>query len=259
MPPIPIDAPSRKLTARRVPISVVLVLILSTSVPVATVTALLLTTRSDVVSVVAGVIAGIPSGVFVAWAVYSLQKVQLSVDIVQKATRGNRGAYWVHLRVTNSSPGILGGGTATGVRATLVLDDKPDVTYLMKWDSRPDPIEVQVTSPSSIAVLPNPHLYDISSTETIRGRPKTLGIVFKLPGESNAWIHEPMTFERTDWKVPACRLGPGRHLFSVTLEHDSGEAGPFRFILENQESTEPDTIRLLPDWVHDNPTARNGP
>ncbi|HEV2450220.1 MAG TPA: hypothetical protein VGU43_07445 [Thermoplasmata archaeon] len=243
---LPLDGPARFDAPIRkgVPLAVVVVLAFTLAIPIAVV----LAAPGQSLPVLAGVLSGIPAGVLVAWVIYALQVPQLGVVVDPIPTAGNRDTWWLHFLVSNHSVGFLGAGAATGVQAILTMPDRPQLVFHLKWDSKPDPLEYHLAPGGQLAQLPNPHLYDLVGTETVRGRPKGIGALFKFQGFKDAWIHEPSTFDNVDWRNPYARLEPGKHRLAITLEHDTGSAGPFRFTVVNEDSVDKKSIRIVPGW-----------
>jgi hypothetical protein len=201
------------------------------------------------VSVVAGVLAGIPAGVLVSWLVYRLQRPQFVIEPIPGGTVGAKRTYWVHFRVRNVGGGFLGGGTAHGVECRLVIWENPisadaqtrgfvdNRGFRLKWDSRPDPLQqhvVGLTPDGGLATVSTPDLMaiDEAATVTIRpGRNKTVGAAFKMKGDSNAYVHQPEGFLLADWKNPDCRFPPGRYAIELVVESEETDAASFPFEL----------------------------
>ena len=200
-------------------------------------------------SVVVGVLAGIPAGVLVSWLVYRLQRPLFVVEPIPGGTVGAKRTYWVHFRVRNNGGGFLGGGTAHGVECRLAIWENPlsadywtrgfidNRGFRLKWDSRPDPLQqhvVGMTQDGGLATVSTPDLMaiDEAASETIRpGRSKTVGAAFKMQGDPNAYVHQPEGFLLPDWKNPDCRFPPGRYAIELVVESEETDPVSFPFEL----------------------------
>lgn len=228
------------------------VVLLTIALPVAVVCAYPLSS----VSVVVGVLAGIPAGVLVSWLVYRLQRPILVVEAIPGGTVGAKRSYWVHFKVRNLRGGFLGGGAAHGVETSLVIWENPlpmDVEsrryvdnrgFRLKWDSRPDPLQQHVVGigpGGGVATVTTPDLLamDSAASETIRpGKGKTVGVVFKMQGDPNAYVHRPEGFLAPDWKNPECRFPPGRYAVEIVVEAEETDPATFPFELVCSDSTD---------------------
>lgn len=210
---------------------------------------------SSSASVVAGVLAGIPAGVLVSWLVYRLQRPELMVEAIPGGTVGAKRTYWVHFRVRNVGGGFLGGGTAHGVECNLVIWENPiskdseaggyldNRGFRLKWDTRQDPIRqhvVGIAPGGGVAMVSTPDLFamDEAASETVRpGRSKTVGAVFKMNGDANAYVHRPEGFLLPDWKDPECKFPPGRYAIEIVVESEETDRVTVPFELVCSSST----------------------
>jgi hypothetical protein len=192
------------------------------------------------------IISGIAISFLVVVLLYKLQRPKLAVFLAEDRYDGLSDAYYVHLKVKNTSRPVLGGGTAMNCRARITLEDGR--FFFTKWATRANPIRTELVGVGSelkVARIVEPVYIDQARYEYIPpGDEKLVDVAVRFKGESDCYIHEPENFTDPNYRPQRNRLAPGVHPFAVVLEYDGGRSEGFRFRIMNREGDNPSLLSL---------------
>lgn len=206
---------------------------------------------------VLAILASVPGSLITATMIYLFQKPDFEVAGTAFVTEGHKPgeditavtAWWVHLNIRNTSRGLLGGGTASGVSCRLVFKDA-NRTFRTKWEAKDNPLG------SAIRLLPNGTAQQILYPDRFRiptvrqevlaaGESKSLDIAVKWRGDPNVYIWDPIVFERLDYTDPRLRFdGAKPHAFELYAEWAGESRSLGEFVLESRPGDGPETISV---------------
>lgn len=208
--------------------------------------------------VVVSLTTGVAVTLFTAYVVYLLQYPSFEAKAMPGETTGRipgsrpdvATTRWVHVLVRNRSPGFLGGGTASGVGGVVVIErNGKKQSFMTKWERQRNPLalsQVVVAGNSVINVSYDSAQVEAAKRETLDpGDSKSLDIAFKTLGDPRCFISVPENFQYPDLKNPQAALDPGDHPFELFIDYRHTRKRVGRFVLRNQEGTEPETLSVI--------------
>jgi hypothetical protein len=200
-------------------------------------------------STAAGTVVGVPlgvlSGVLLLFIVYYAQLPRLSVAEGGDRHEKKYEQFYTHLRVTNSSWGFLGGGTAINCRGELEIGGKK---YYPKWATRPEPMistgrAVKVGELYFAEGIPQDSMMDAAKSQDIApGETAFIDVAMKQRGDPRCYIHEPENYKEREHKRNP--LPPGDHPFVLTLKCRNRPPISMKGVVSNGAGTEPDTLAV---------------
>jgi hypothetical protein len=211
---------------------------------------------ADATPAALAVLTSVPASLITAVLIYLFQKPDFAVLGGAFVTEGHKPgedlaavtAWWIHVNVLNTSRGLLGGGTASGVSGKMVFEDGR--TFRTKWEAKDNPLGV------ALRLLPDGRVAQILYPDRFRiptvrqdvlaaGESKSLDIAVKWKGDPNAYIWDPMVFEKLDYTDSRLRFGPGEaHRFDLFAEWAGESRHLGKFILEVADGDGPSSLKV---------------
>lgn len=194
--------------------------------------------------IIVGVPLGILSGILLLFVVYFAQLPGLVVSLADDRYDPKFEQYYLHLKVTNTSWGFLGGGVASDCRGTIQIDGK---SYTPKWATRPEPlITTGFTKRGDLLFpvgQPQSWLMELAKSQDIApGQVAFLDVAMKQKGDEKCYIHEAENYWHPDHKHNP--LPPGIHPFVLTLACRGRTSIRVEFTLVNGAGTDPASLRI---------------
>lgn len=193
---------------------------------------------------VASIPLSILTGVLVLFVVYFAQLPRLQIELADDKFDPKFEQYYLHLKVTNTSWGFLGGGVASECRGALDIAGR---TYTPKWATRPEPlITTGFVKKGDLwfpVGTPQSWLMELGRTQDIApGQVGFIDVAMKQRGDENCYIHEVENYLHPDHKHNP--LPPETYPFTMTISCRGRPPVSRRLILRNGKGTDPATLSI---------------